>query len=563
VVFISDNVYCRVSTEEQKEGRTIDSQIRELEDFAQANSYVITARYIDEGWSGSLLNRPELDRLRDDANKALFEAVLVNDVDRLSRELVHLGIIKKDLEKKNVKLIFKKLPNNGDPISNFMVNMLGSFAEFEREMIADRTRRGRRYKAEVRKQIMGNVPPYGYTYVKKEKDKGIEGHYEINEQEAETVKMMFNWVVKEGISQREVVRRLAALRIPPRKGSSRWRRSSVHKILSNETYTGITYYNKHQAVEANKHKNQIKYYKQRKTGLRLRPRNEWIPIPLSDNLKIIDKQTFLAVQSQFDRNKTYSPRNAKYSYLLKGMVRCQCGSLFTGTPSHGRLFYRCGNRQKTFPFPRECKAGMISAPKLESIVWNSVSNAVQNPEIISDQVKVLEEKQKRNPLDIEKAIKDTQRGLENLKIEEERIFAAYRKGIIQLEQFENEIGKIQGERTQLNTRLIALTQKQGFSLSSKMVVKSIEEYCLAIKKKIGKFTFEQRQKFLRFLLEEIAIEGKKVRIFGLIPVYTPQKDAFPPRTFGVSASDCDIVPTTPYSRGHNTTFRFELAERIR
>jgi len=128
-------IYCRVSTEEQKEGRTIESQIKELEDFAQINSHVITARYIDEGWSGSILNRPELDRLRDGADKGLFEAVLVNDVDRLSRELAHLGIIKKDLEKKNVKLVFKKLPNNGDPISNFMVNMLGSFAEFERELI--------------------------------------------------------------------------------------------------------------------------------------------------------------------------------------------------------------------------------------------------------------------------------------------------------------------------------------------------------------------------------------------------------------------------------------------
>ena len=495
-------IYCRVSTEEQKDGRTIDSQIRELEDFAQANSHIVTARYIDDGWSGSILNRPELDRLRDDANKALFEAVLVNDVDRLSRELTHLGVIKKDLEKKNIKLIFKKLPNNGDPISNFMVNMLGSFAEFERELITDRTRRGRRYKVEVRKLIQGNVPPYGYTYAKKDREKGIEGRYEINEQEAETVKKMFSWVVKEGISQREVVRRLTALKIPTRKGNIKWGRSSVHKILTNETYTGITYYNKHQAIETDRHKH-TRYYKQRKTGLRLRPRDEWIPIPLPDSLKLIDKKTYLAAQSQFDRNITYSPRNVKYSYLLKGLVRCQCGSPFTGTPSHRRLFYRCGNRHKTFPQPRECKASIISAPKLESIVWNSVTNAVQNPKIISDQVKILEEKQKIEPFDIEKAIKDTQRALESLKIEEERVFTAYRKGIIQLEQFEGEINKIQEERTSQDKKLTELAQKQNASLSPKGVVKSVEEYCRIIRKKIGKFTFEQRQTFLRFLLEGI------------------------------------------------------------
>lgn len=556
-------IYCRVSTEEQKDGRTIDSQIRELEDFAQANNHIIIVRYIDDGWSGCILNRPELDRLRDDANKALFEAVLVNDVDRLSRELTHLGVIKKDLEKKNIKLIFKKLPNNGDPISNFMVNMLGSFAEFERELIANRTRRGRRYKVEVRKLIQGNVSPYGYTYIKKDKEKGIEGHYEINEKEAEVVKMMFDWVVKDGISQREVTRRLIKLRIPARKGSNRWGKSSIHKILTNETYTGITYYNKHQSVESDKHKN-VKYYKQRKTGLRLRPKDEWIPIPLPDSLKIIDKETFLAAKSQSDRNRAYALRNTKYSYLLKGLVKCQCGSSYNGTPYHGRLFYRCGDRHRTFPFPRKCKASIVSARKLESIVWNSVTNAVQNPKIISDQIKILEEKQKIEPFDIEKTIKDVQKGLEGLKIEEERVFTVYRKGIIQLEQFENEIGKIQDERTQLNQRLSELAQKQNADLSYKGIAKSVENYCRIIRKKIDEFTFEQKQKFLRFLLEGIFIEGDKVRIFGLIPAYVPdQKDEVSLQIFGIRKPNCDIAPTMCYRHGHNMTFRFELVERIR
>jgi len=307
-----------------------------------------------------------------------------------------------------------------------------------------------------------------------------------------------------------------------------------------------------------------KYYKQRKTGLRLRPKDEWIPIPLPDSLKIIDKQTFLAAQSQFGRNKIYSPRNAKHSYLLKGLVRCQCGSPFYGTPSHGRLFYRCGNRHKTFPLPRECKASIVSAPKLESIVWNSVSNAVQNPEIISDQVKTLEEKQKIKPLDMEKAIKDTQKGLEGLKIEEERVFAAYRKSIIQLEQFEIEIAKIREERTQLSQRLSELLQKQNSDLSTKGIAKSIEEYCRVIKEKMSEFTFEQKQRFLRFLLDGIVIEGDVARIFGLIPVYIPdQKDEISPQIFGTGKPNYDIMPTEIYRHGHNATFRFELVEKIR
>src|SRR3954452_12582807 len=99
---ISNNLrvalYCRVSTEEQREGQTIASQVGELERYAREKSWIIIGVYKDEGWSGALLARPELDRLRDDATRGLFDAVLINDVDRLARDVTHLGVIKRDLE---------------------------------------------------------------------------------------------------------------------------------------------------------------------------------------------------------------------------------------------------------------------------------------------------------------------------------------------------------------------------------------------------------------------------------------------------------------------------------
>src|ERR1700682_1367733 len=77
-------IYARVSTEEQREGQTIDSQISELERFAHDRSWLIASIYKDEGWSGGVMERPELDRLRDDAQKGVFDAVLINDVGRLA-----------------------------------------------------------------------------------------------------------------------------------------------------------------------------------------------------------------------------------------------------------------------------------------------------------------------------------------------------------------------------------------------------------------------------------------------------------------------------------------------
>src|SRR5438105_3941890 len=102
-------LYARVSTDEQREGQTIKSQLAELERFAEQNGWTVHERYLDEGWSGALLARPELDRLRDDADRGLFGMVIINDVDRLARDVNHLGVIKRDLEHKRVRLVFRKL----------------------------------------------------------------------------------------------------------------------------------------------------------------------------------------------------------------------------------------------------------------------------------------------------------------------------------------------------------------------------------------------------------------------------------------------------------------------
>jgi site-specific DNA recombinase len=171
--------YARVSTEEQRDGQTIDSQIAELEDFARAKGWNITQVYRDAGWSGSTMARPALDRLRDDARAGQFRAVLVNDVDRLARDVSHLGVVKRDFERHGVSVIFRKLPPDAGPISNLLVNILGSFAEFEREMIIDRTRRGRRHKVESRKQYLGSNTAFGYRYTRMDRVSHIPGLLEV------------------------------------------------------------------------------------------------------------------------------------------------------------------------------------------------------------------------------------------------------------------------------------------------------------------------------------------------------------------------------------------------
>jgi DNA invertase Pin-like site-specific DNA recombinase len=151
-------IYARVSTEEQREGQTIDSQIAELERFSRDKGWPIAGVYKDEGWSGGMMERPALDRLRDDAQNGVFLEVLIIDVDLLARDVAHLGFIKRYLERKGMKVIFRKLPSDTSPTSNLMVNILGSFAEFERELISDRTRRGRQKSPSIHNRSVARIP---------------------------------------------------------------------------------------------------------------------------------------------------------------------------------------------------------------------------------------------------------------------------------------------------------------------------------------------------------------------------------------------------------------------
>jgi len=103
-------IYARVSTEEQREGQKHRLPGRRAGTLftreGLADHWNLQRRRVERRSHG----KARAGRLRDDAQKALFEAVLINDVDRLARDVAHLGVIKRDLERHGIKVIFRKLP---------------------------------------------------------------------------------------------------------------------------------------------------------------------------------------------------------------------------------------------------------------------------------------------------------------------------------------------------------------------------------------------------------------------------------------------------------------------
>lgn len=134
-------IYCRVSTSDQ----STEMQLRDLRKLADGRGFEVVKEYCDEGQSGSKSSRPALDRMLADAANGKFDVVLIWRLDRLGRSLGNLIRLLEDFKSWNVALIsFSESLDFSTPTGTLFFQMIGAFAEFERQCIRERTRSGLR-----------------------------------------------------------------------------------------------------------------------------------------------------------------------------------------------------------------------------------------------------------------------------------------------------------------------------------------------------------------------------------------------------------------------------------
>jgi site-specific DNA recombinase len=502
-------IYARVSTEKQEKEKTIESQVEELRRFCEKKGFLIVKEYVDDGWSGETLARPALDQLRDDASKKLFEVVCIHSPDRLARKFIYQGLVMEELKKNRVEVLFLNKQISDTPEDQLLLGVEGLIAEYEKAKILERTRRGKLHKARSGK-IVGGIAPFGYAYVK---DKG----YVINEGEAEIVKLIFNLYIQLG-SVRTIARKLTEMGVKPRKGMA-WRTSTLHRILRNEAYIGMAYYNKTYGAEP---MNRKKYSRRINTTRRLRDRREWIAIKVP---AIIDEATFRLSQEMLRRNHKEGRRSSE-NYLLSGLVVCgSCGSSYTGEKTHGYRFYRCNNRHKMFPLSRRCNSSMISARKLENIIWNAVAEAVMKPQILTSHISNLIKKMKE-PVEKIKLEKIRLTKLKELiESKKDRILELYTEGMINKEKLLLKMREYEIREKEIDEKLREIEEKLNYTLNRPLLIKDIINFCNLAKKKIQTLNLEEKKKFLKLLIDEIIFYShkRKAIIKGHIPIIKEEK----------------------------------------
>lgn len=147
-------IYCRVSTEEQ----SIDKQEASLKEFCSKNNYEIFKIYKDV-ISGSTSSRPEFNQMLDDMRSMKFDCIMVTKLDRLGRSLQHLLSLFNEFNKRGIHFIASTQNiDTSSSIGKFQLQMLGAFAEFERNIISERTKEGLKRKVKTGKRGKDTKP---------------------------------------------------------------------------------------------------------------------------------------------------------------------------------------------------------------------------------------------------------------------------------------------------------------------------------------------------------------------------------------------------------------------
>src|ERR1700693_6014210 len=203
-------IYARVSSEQQREANTIASQTASLIEFAQGHDLEVPKEWVfeDDGYSGATLERPGLERVRDLAAEGQIQAVLAYAPDRLSRKYAYQILLMEELARSGVETLFIKAPQGSSAEDQLLVQFQGMIAEYERAQILERSRRGKRHRAQSGEVSVMSGAPYGYRYIRRTDE--APAAYAVLEEEARVVQRTYEMYTVEGLSIGEITRRINA-----------------------------------------------------------------------------------------------------------------------------------------------------------------------------------------------------------------------------------------------------------------------------------------------------------------------------------------------------------------
>ena len=486
-------IYARVSTDEQASGQynSVESQIDICKHYIEIHKekgWQFVASYTDPGFSGKDLDRPGMQQLISDIKRGLIDVIIVYKIERLVRSIKDFYVLWDLFEAHNVTFVSATQQfDSSNAMGKLMLNVLLSFAQFERENTAEKTRDKMKQRARLGKWH-GGLFPFGFDYNKETKK------LLINANESLAVKKMFSLFI-EGKKATEIANILNSkgFRTKARQvitkagvkkttGENRFNDDFIKKVITNPIYKGFVHFQgeqfkgEHEAVVSNQVWEKA---------------NQLIK-PITPRKVIFNKDNHV--------------------HLLKGLLTCgECGTLLTPYPAGKKdrngipyLYYACG---KVVDYGKECKCKvrLIPAREFENIIKKCLSNLGNNKSLIESTIKNSTKlsKDKLNPLKNEK--EKTEQLLAKTTAEINRLVKILKSkdmiGNEISEEYKNLLKEKSGLQTHIEKLTIDIERCSQDMLDADMIKKTL----FAFDKVVNSLPIDEQKELIALLIRDITV----------------------------------------------------------
>ena len=540
-------LYCRVSTDNQEKSETIDNQKRDL--FKVYNKTDVIKVYEDNPGSGADPDRRGLTELRRDAQKKMFDVIGLWSSDRLARDLKLSLILRDEFKELGIAVEIMGKEREDSDMGKLMGVLEGAMDEMERARIKRRFISGRERRLSEGK-LIGCYPPYGYRHVRRDKEKGTDASFEINEQEAVIVRKIFKMYLdmesifavtielkKQGIKSRGKGREEPGFFLA----------SMVSRILRRESYIGNHYFGKSSPCVAKFHISKIRKY--RFTGRKRNPKSEWRVVKIPT---IMDVEIFNKVQVLLVKRAERRWLKSKHEFLLQGVIRCaRCGKLYAGRMQADFPLYRCPQAHDCNLNQPTCRARSVGQNKIEKIIWTYVSGLINDKQAIIKNIRALQEKRMAEEKSNQKVYDNLLTERSYIKIKKSKLLDLYSDpaGKTKKEDLDLKMSELNDKEKMFEDQILEIKNEIENIDNLNGAEKEIEKICAVYRKKIENPPFELKRYIVCKWIEEINIEDDgSIRIKVRIPKGEEDR---------IASSKYFTMPNNIYLKTLNFELKFE------
>jgi len=477
-------IYTRKSTEDglEQEFNSLDAQRDAGEAYIASQKsegwVCLPDRYDDGGFTGGNMERPALKRLLADIEAGQVDCIVVYKVDRLSRSLIDFSKIMDVLERHNVSFVsVTQQFNTSTSMGRLMLNVLLSFAQFEREMISERTRD--KIAATRRKgKWSGGMPILGYNV----ENNGHGGRLVVNDDEAVRVRTIFELYL-DNQSLIETTKRLdergwTTKRWVTKKGLERggkpFNKNSLFKLLTNRLYIGkVTY--KDEVYDG-------------------------------EHQAIVDEEIFDRAQRLLKRNGRTGGKHVRnrFGALLKGLVRCvpcDCGMVPTHTTKNGNKRYRyyvCQNAQKRGW--HTCPSPSVPAPELERFVVEQIKAIGKDETLLADTLTECRRQREEAIASLESEKRSLERELHQCNSDLMELAKHEGQSTDRMADLQDRIRTAEQRATEVREHIVALSREL-------VDTREVSEACALFDPLWDTLSAREQARILHLLIEQVDYDG--------------------------------------------------------